>query len=109
MRMKYQYNQCELPYDLQSERRDRDVRNFVWVVKKFRSLTLLYVEVLPKVPQFNNVDDCSPRPFGAFNSNSGSNQKSFTLSKQVDSSLVVEGKDKDNHEILKHKYRKLNF
>ena len=52
-RMKYEYNQC----NPQSVRRDRDVRNFVRVVKKFKPVTPLYVEVLLRVPQFNNVDE----------------------------------------------------
>ena len=42
-RMKYEYNQCKLPCDLQSVRRDRDIRNFVWVVKNFKPVTPLYV------------------------------------------------------------------
>ena len=32
-RIKYEYNQCELPCDPQSVRRDRGVKNFVRVVK----------------------------------------------------------------------------
>ena len=68
------YNQCELPCNPQSVQRDRDVKNFVWVVKKFRLVTPLYVKVLPRVPQFNNVDE--EKTFGAFNSDSESNQMS---------------------------------
>ena len=71
LRMKYEYNQCELSCDLQSVQRDRDIRNFVRVVKKIKSVTILYVEVLPRVPQFNNLDE--EKKFCAFNSNSGSN------------------------------------
>ena len=69
--MKYESNQCKLPCNPQSVRRDRDVRNFVRVVKKFKPVSPLYVEVLPRVSQFNNVDE--EKAFGVFNSYSGSN------------------------------------
>ena len=50
----------------------------------------MYLEVLPRVPQFNNVDE--EKAFGAFNFDSGSNQMSSpSLSKQVGSRLVDEG------------------
>ena len=89
-RMKYEYNQCKLPCDSQSVRRDRDIKNFVWVVKTFKLITPLYIEVLPRVLQFNNVDE--EKAFGAFNFDSGSNQMSSpSLSKQVESRLVDEG------------------
>ena len=58
-------------------------------MKKFKPVTPLYVEVLPRVPQFNNVDE--EKAF--FNSDSGSNQMSSpspSLSKQVRSRLVDE-------------------
>ena len=88
--MKYEYNQCELPCDPQSVRRDREVRNFVRVVKKFKLVTPLYVEVLSRMPQFNNVNQ--EKGFTTFNSDSGSNQMSSpSLSKQVGSRLVDEG------------------
>ena len=57
------------------------------MVKKFKLVTPLYVEVLLRVPQFNNVDE--EKAF--LNSNSGSNQMSSpSLSKQVGSRLVDE-------------------
>ena len=47
----------------------------------------MYIEVLPRVPQFNNVGE--EKAFGVFNSDSGGNQMSFpSLSKQVGSRLV---------------------
>ena len=59
-------------------------------MKKFKLVTPLYVEVLPRVLQFNNVDE--EKGFGAFNYDSGSNQISYTCrSKQVKARLVHEG------------------
>ena len=78
LRMKYQYSQTELPCDPQCVRRDRDVKNFIRVVKTFRPVTPLYVEVLPIVPNFSNVDLEKRSPIAAFNLDSGSNQKSST-------------------------------
>ena len=60
-------------------------------MKQFKPVTPLYEEVLPRVPQFNNVNE--EKAFGAFNFDSGSNQTSSpSLSKQVGSILV----DEDN-------------
>ena len=59
-------------------RRNRDVKNFIRVVKTFRPITPLYVEVLPLVPHFNNVDEEKRSSIATFNSNSGNNQKSST-------------------------------
>ena len=62
------------------------------MVKKFKLVIVLYVVVLTRVPQFNNVDKETTSSFGAFNYDSGSNQISSTCrSKQVEARLVHEG------------------